>query len=136
VANSRLVRATDARPVDLIAADRAAMGALPPIAPATGTVSRVRLGRDYYVRVAGNDYSVDPSVIGRFVDVAAGLDRVVVICAGAVVADHARSWAARQVVTDPAHVAVAAGLRTAFAARTAVTRGSAAAAGRRWGCGR
>jgi transposase len=128
-ANNRLVRATGARPVDLLATDRAAMGALPPLAPATGTRARVRLGRDYYVRVAGNDYSVDPSVIGRFVDVVAGLERVVVTCVGAVVADHARSWSSRQVVTDPAHVAVAAGLRTAFKARTAAMRGPAAAAG-------
>lgn len=128
-ANNRLVRATGARPVDLLATDRAAMGALPPLAPATGTRARVRLGRDYYVRVAGNDYSVDPSVIGRFVDVVAGLERVVVTCVGAVVADHARSWSSRQVLTDPAHVEVAAGLRTAFKARTAATRGPAAAAG-------
>ena len=28
--------------------------------PAVGLTNRVRLGRDYYVRVAGNDYSVDP----------------------------------------------------------------------------
>lgn len=128
-ANNRLVRATGARPVDLLAADRAAMGALPPLAPATGTRARVRLGRDYYVRVAGNDYSVDPSVIGRFVEVVAGLERVVVTCVGAVVADHARSWSSRQVLTDPAHVEVAAGLRTAFKARTATMRGPAAAAG-------
>ena len=128
-ANTRLVRATGARPVDLIGADRAAMGVLPPIAPATGTRARVRLGRDYYVRAAGNDYSVDPSVIGRFVEVTSGLERVVVTCAGTVVADHARSWASRQVITDPAHVAVAAGLRTAFTARTAAMRGPAAAAG-------
>ena len=128
-ANTRLVRATGARPVDLIAADRAAMGVLPPIAPVTGTRARVRLGRDYYVRAAGNDYSVDPSVIGRFVEVVAGLERVVVTCAGDVVADHARSWASRQVITDPVHVAVAAGLRTAFTARTAAMRGPAATAG-------
>ena len=85
----------------------------------------MRLGRDYYVRAAGNDYSVDPGVIGRFVDVVTGLDRVVVTCAGQVVADHARSWAVRQVITDPAHVVAAAGLRTAFKARTAATRGPA-----------
>lgn len=129
VANTRLVRATGARPVDLIGVDRAAMSALPPIAPATGTRSRVRLGRDYYVRAAGNDYSVDPSVIGRFVEVIASLERVVVTCAGAVVADHARSWSVRQVITDPAHVALAAGLRAAFTARTTATRGPAATAG-------
>jgi len=37
----------------------------------------VRLGRDYYVRVAGNDYSVDPTMIGRIVETHAGLDEVV-----------------------------------------------------------
>ncbi|MCR6689357.1 IS21 family transposase [Cellulomonas sp.] len=120
-ANTRLVRATGARPVDLLPADRAAMSVLPPLAPATGPIARVRLGRDYYVRVAGNDYSVDPGVIGRFVEVVLSLERVVVTCAGQVVADHARSWAVRQVITDPAHVQGAAALRAAFNARTAAT---------------
>ena len=45
--------------------------ALPPIAPATGLTHRIRFGRDYYVRLDTDDYSVDPQVIGRFVDVAA-----------------------------------------------------------------
>jgi len=134
-ANTRLVRATGARPVDLLDGDRAAMGALPPMAPVTGTTSRVRLGRDYYVRAAGNDYSVDPGVIGRFVDVTAGLDKVVVTCAGRVVADHARSWSSRQVITDPAHVAAAAALRTAFKARTAAARGPGSATGAAAGAG-
>ncbi|ASR55451.1 IS21 family transposase [Cellulomonas sp. PSBB021] len=122
-ANERKVRATGARPVDLLGADLAAMGALPPVAPTSAPPLRVRLARDYYVRVAGNDYSVDPQVIGRFVDIHPGLDRVMVTCAGQVVADHARSWASRQVITDPAHVAAAAELRTAFKDRCAATRG-------------
>jgi hypothetical protein len=42
---------------------------LPPVGPAVGFTDRVRLPRDYYVRVLGNDYSVDPRWIGRFVDV-------------------------------------------------------------------
>ncbi|GAA1646273.1 hypothetical protein GCM10009744_41630 [Kribbella alba] len=33
-------------------------------------------GRDYYVRLDTNDYSVDPTLIGRMVDVAADLERV------------------------------------------------------------
>jgi len=116
-ANSRLVRATGARPLEQLAAERAAMGALPPLAPAVGTSTRVRLARDYYVRVAGNDYSVDPTVIGRFVDVTAGLERVQVSCAGTPVADHARCWSSRQTITDPGHVQTAAGLREAFQER-------------------
>jgi len=110
-------------------ADTAAMGALPPVAPAVGTSMRVRLGRDYYVRIAGNDYSVNPTVIGRFVDVHAGLERVVASCAGTVVGTHVRRWASRQTITDPAHVEVAAELRAAYQARTAATRGPVAATG-------
>jgi transposase len=125
-ANTRLVRATGARPVDLLAADRAAMGVLPPIAPVTMAPVRVRLARDYYVRVAGNDYSVDPSVIGRLVEVRTGLGRVQVTCSGHLVGDHTRSWASRQVITDPAHVQTAAGLRAAFKQRNAATRGGPA----------
>ena len=69
---------------------------------------RVRLGRDYYVRLASNDYSVNPAVIGRLVDITADLDRVRVRADGRVVADHARVWARGSTVTDPAHVAAAA----------------------------
>lgn len=128
-ANSRMLRRTGEQPGVRVAADTAAMGMLPPIAPTVGTATRVRLGRDYYVRVAGNDYSVDPSVIGRFVDVHAGLTTITVLCAGVAVASHARCWATRQTVTDPAHVASAAVLRTAYQARTAEMRGPVAAAG-------
>jgi transposase len=127
-ANARMLRRTGEQPAVRVAADTAAMAALPPLAPAVGTTSRVRLARDYYVRVAGNDYSVDPTVIGRFVDVHAGLDQVNVSCAGTQVASHARCWAVRQTITDPAHVASAGVLRAAYQARTAASRGPAARA--------
>ena len=128
-ANSRMLRRTGEEPGVRIAEDTAAMGGLPPVAPAAGTSSRVRLGRDYYVRIAGNDYSADPAVIGRLVDVHAGLTTVAVTCAGTVVAAHQRCWAARQTITDPAHVTTAAALRTAYQARAAAACGPGAAAG-------
>ncbi len=128
-ANARLLRRTGQQPGVRVVQDTAAMGALPPVAPMVGTTIRVRLGRDYYVRIAGNDYSVNPTVIGRFVDVHAGLERVVASCAGTVMGTHVRCWASRQTITDPAHVAVAAELRTAYQARTAATRGPVAATG-------
>lgn len=127
-ANQRLVRATGRSPQALITADRAGMGGLPPVAPQVGWRTQVRLGRDYYVRVAGNDYSVDPTVIGRMVEVTCGLERVRASCAGQLVADHRRSWARAQNVTDPAHVATAAGLREAFRARHHATGPSTTAA--------
>ena len=94
--------------------DRAAMLPLPPVAPTVGWVNRVRLGRDYYVRIDSNDYSVDPGVIGRFVDVTADLTRVEVRHEGRLVAAHDRVWARGMTITDPAHVAAAKVLREQF----------------------
>ena len=114
VASSRWVRVLDGRPVDVVEQDRAAMLALPPVAPTVETLTTVRLGRDYYVRVAGNDYSVDPVAIGQLVDVRTGLRQVRVCRAGRLLATHDRCWASRQTLTDPAHVETAAVLRHQF----------------------
>ena len=114
-ANARTVRSLQGRPVDLLETDRQAMIALPPIVPPIGLTQRVRLGRDYYVRVDTVDYSVDPQVIGRFVDVTAMPDTVTAVCDGQVVAHHQRSWAKQVVVTDPDHAATAARMRQALA---------------------
>jgi hypothetical protein len=113
-ANARLVRTIKAAPVELVDADRAAMLPLPPIPLHLGWRNRIRLGRDYYVRLDTNDYSVDPTVIGRIVDVAADLDRVRVRAEGQIVAEHARIWARGTTVTDPVHVETAARLRKQF----------------------
>ena len=110
-ANTRTVRAIGGRPADLLEADYLAMLPLPPVTPPVGISHRIRLARDYYVRVDTVDYSVDPRVIGRFVDVTAGPAQVTVYCAGTVVARHDRSWAKHAVITDPAHVTTAAALR-------------------------
>ncbi|ODR15736.1 IS21 family transposase [Mycobacterium gordonae] len=113
-ANNRRVRALDGRPVDFLDQDRDQMLRLPPVAPVTETVTSIRLGRDYYLRVAGNDYSVDPGAIGQLVDVHTTLTQVTVRRAGRLLATHDRCWAARQTLTDPAHVQTAAALRRQF----------------------
>jgi transposase len=113
-ANGRVVRTVGAAPVDRLEADKAAMLALPPAVLHLGWRNRVRLGRDYYVRLDTNDYSVDPAAIGRLVDVSADLERIKVRTDGRLVADHARMWARGQTITDPAHVQSAAVLRKQF----------------------
>jgi hypothetical protein len=115
-ANARVVRTTKAAPIDRLAVDRTAMLPLPPVPLHLGWRNRIRLGRDYYVRLDTCDYSVDPHAIGRLVDVTADLSRVKVRLDGKVIADHARSWARGVTVTDPAHVQAAAVLRSAFKA--------------------
>ncbi len=114
-ANTRTVRAIHGRPVDLLEVDRQAMIVLPPVAPQVGLTHRIRLARDYYVRVDANDYSVDPRMIGRFVEVAASPTAVEVFCGNERVASHDRSWGRHLVITDPAHVATAADMRHALA---------------------
>jgi transposase len=93
-ANIRHHRRIECRPADRIAADLAAMLALPPMAPVVGWRTCTRLARDHYVRVASNDYSVHPSVIGRLVEVVADPEQVTVTCGGRLVARHERCWAA------------------------------------------
>ena len=109
--NTRARRALGCAPTDRIAADLAAMLALPPVAPTTGWRSSTRLARDHYVRLDGNDYSVHPGVIGRRVEVVADLHRVRVLCDGRPVADHERIWARHQTISAAEHVAAARALR-------------------------
>jgi len=111
--NTRWRRHLECAPADRIAADKAAMIALPPVAPATGWRRTVRLPRDHYVRLDSNDYSVDPAVIGRRIEITADLSRVRVTCDGRTVADHERCWARHQTITEPAHLAAAQQLRSA-----------------------
>jgi transposase len=111
LANARPRRALGCSPAERITADKAAMLALPPVAPETGWRAWTRLARDHYVRLDSNDYSVHPGVIGRRIEVTADLARVRVLCEGQVVADHQRSWAWHQSISDPAHVAAARAMR-------------------------
>jgi transposase len=112
-ANQRQHRRLGCRPIDRWEADRSAMLELPPVAPVVGWRSTTRLPRDHYVRLDSNDYSVHPSVIGRRVEIVAGLEQVLVTCDGRVVAEHERCWADHQTITNPAHAAAAAELRQA-----------------------
>jgi transposase len=111
VVNQRPRRALGCAPADRVAADRAAMLELPPVAPATGWRFSARLARDHYVRLDSNGYSVHPAVIGRRIEVTADLARVRVRCDGKLVADHDRVWAWHQTISDPDHVQAARAMR-------------------------
>ena len=123
-ANSRTVRTLGATPMQRLEVDLAAMLPLPPIPLHLGWRNRIRLGRDYYVRLDTNDYSVDPVAIGRLVDVNADLERVKVRSDGRLLADHPRIWARSGILTDPAHVQNAAVLRRRFQHRDTPAPGS------------
>jgi transposase len=111
VVNARRRRALGCAPTERIAADRAAMLTLPPVAPATGWRASTRLTRDHYVRIDSNDYSIHPAMIGRRIELVVDLHRVRALCDGRLVADHERAWAWHQTITDPDHLAAAKALR-------------------------
>ena len=113
-ANQRWIRATGARPVDLLERERAASAGLPDPLPPGRIEVTTRLSRDYHVRLAGCDYSIDPSAIGRIVTIQASWTRVTAVCDGLKVADHERCLQPHQTITDPAHVETAARLRSRF----------------------
>ena len=72
---NRRVHATSRRvPAEEIYEDRGSMLGFPPVMPDPSFRNPTRLGRDFYVRVDTNDYSVNPRYIGRFIDVRADLD--------------------------------------------------------------
>jgi transposase len=111
IANGRTKRSLGCAPAERIAADKAAMMLLPPVAPATGWRASTRLARDHYVRIDSNDYSIHPGVIGRRIELIVNLDRVRALCDGRLVADHERAWAWHQTISDPEHVAAAKALQ-------------------------
>ncbi len=114
-ANMRTIRSLGTSPISLVRRDRDACVALrkSPWAPPS---ERIRLSRDYYIRVSGNDYSVDPRAIGTFVNVACSLEEVRVTALGKVLAFHERAWGSGRTITDAAHVAIAKEMRTVFQA--------------------
>lgn len=120
-ANRRVHRRLEARPADRWDADQARMLPIPPVDPPHWWRFHTRIGRDHYVRVDTNDYSVHPQVIGRMVMVRADTEQVSVIAGNTLVACHARCWAAHQTLTDPDHAAAAARMRAAHARRTPPT---------------
>jgi transposase len=116
-ANHRVVRRLRGRPVELLQQDRDRMIDLPAHPPVVGLQARTRLARDYYLRVDGNDYSVDPRLIGRFIDITATGTTVTFRHDGQPVSEHDRCWGQHQTITDPDHVRIAAGLRSHYQAR-------------------
>jgi transposase len=112
IANRRRHRGIGCRPVDRWEADRSAMLAIPPVDPPRWWPLHTRIGRDHYIRLDTNDYSVHPRAIGHTVTVQADTEQITVTTAsGDVVAHHVRCWAKHQSITDPDHATAAASLR-------------------------
>jgi transposase len=104
-ANARTHKTLRCRPVDRLAEERSAMGALP--ARELDLDARIvqRVPADPHVRVDTNDYSIDPAMVGRRVEVRVSQREIttVVMDTGELACRHERSFARHRAVTALEH---------------------------------
>jgi transposase len=104
-ANSRLHRGIRAVPVERLVAERERMRALPTAMPETERRFVTRVAAQPYLRFDTNDYSLDPRLAGRRVEVRISQREVsaVALDTGEVACRHRRSFAKHLTFTDAAH---------------------------------
>jgi hypothetical protein len=114
-ANARTHRTLRCRPIDRLADDVAAMIAAPERWPESDRRWVMRVPVDPYVRVDTNDYSLDPHLAGRRVDVRVSQTEVIAAAldTGELVARHQRSFARHLTITALEHARALRALRGA-----------------------
>ena len=103
VANVRLHRETQRRPVDLWREELAHLQAVNARPFDVGRVMSLRANRQFRVTLDTNRYSVPARFAGQAVTLKAYPDRVCIYQGEALIARHARSWSRHQDVEDPDH---------------------------------
>lgn len=103
--NARKHRTTRAIVSQRLATERERMRALPEAMPDPDRRWVTRVSPQPYVRVDRNDYSLDPRLVGRRVEVAAGQAEIIAVAldTGEIGCRHRRVYAGGLVFTDPAH---------------------------------
>jgi transposase len=103
--NSRKHRSTRAVVSERLAAEHQRMRALPELLPGTEERFVIRVPPQPYFRFDRNDYSLDPRLVGRRVEVRAGRRAIVAVSLddGEIAARHQRVFAGGLCFTDPAH---------------------------------
>jgi hypothetical protein len=101
----RRLRTIRAVPAQRLAEERASMRALPERMPETDRRFTIRVPRQPYLRFDRNDYSLDPRLAGRRVEVRAGKAEITTVAldTGELAARHRRAFAGGLTFTDPAH---------------------------------
>ena len=111
--NERIHRSTRARISQRLASERCSMRPLPEQMPRTEQRLTLRVPPQPYFRFDRNDYSLDPRLVGRRVEIRAGQRAIVAVSldTGEVIAQHRRVFAGGLTFTDPAHQATLDQLR-------------------------
>src|SRR5438552_18820549 len=104
-ANARAHRTLRARPVDRLAEEREAMRALPESEPDVDRRWVMRVPPDPHLRFDTNDYSLDPDLVGRRVEVRASQQRITAsaLDTGELACRHERSFAKNRTITALEH---------------------------------
>jgi transposase len=112
-ANGRIHRTLRCRPAERLAEERKRMRPLPAALPDTDRRFVTRVAQQPYLRFDTNDYSLDPRLAGRRVDVRVSQTEITAICldTGQLACRHRRRFARHLTFTDPAHQAALDRLR-------------------------
>lgn len=112
-ANVRVHRALRERPVDRLEQERSALRPLLDHAPDVHRRSVVRVPPQPYVRVDTNDYSLDPRLVGRRIEIVVSQRRVRgrALGSGELACDHERLFARHRTVTALEHARLLRELR-------------------------
>ena len=103
--NQRKHRTTRAVVAERLAVEHERMRPLPAPLPDTDRRWVTRVPPQPYLRFDRNDYSLDPRLVGRRVEVRAGQAQITAVCldSGELAARHRRAFAGGLAFTDPAH---------------------------------
>jgi len=104
-ANVRFHRTLRCRPVDRLAEELTLMRSLPERRPDVDCRLVTRVTPDPYVRVDSNDYSLDPRLVGRRVELRISQREILAVCldTGELACRHRRSFARHRTITAPEH---------------------------------
>ena len=104
-ANARTHKTLRARPIDRLVEERGAMRALPERAPELDRRWVVRVPPDPHLRFDTNDYSLDPELVGRRVEVRASQREITAVAldSGELACRHERSFAKNRTLTALEH---------------------------------
>ncbi|MBK5233101.1 MAG: IS21 family transposase [Thermoleophilia bacterium] len=106
-ANARKHRKTGQMITDHFQEEKASMKPLPNTLPGTDHQQVIRVPAQPYLRFDSNDYSLDPRLVGRRVELRASQDQVLAVelDTGEIACRHTRIFAKGLTFTDPAHQA-------------------------------
>ena len=106
-ANARIHRTLRCRPAERLAEERKRMRPLPAALPDTDRRFVTRVAQQPYLRFDTNDYSLDPRLAGRRVEVRVSQTEITAVSldSGELACRHRRRFARHRIFTDPAHQA-------------------------------